>query len=58
MSILDEIVAHKRAELAVFPEEKITIKSLRSQVVARGGVRCFTAALANPVQATWGSLLR
>ena len=48
MSILDEIVAHKRAELAASPEEEITIVSLKAKVVARGGVRDFTAALANP----------
>ena len=48
MSILDEIVAHKRTELAVSPEEEITVASLQAQVSARGGVRDFTAALANP----------
>ena len=49
MSILDEIVAHKRPELAASPEEGITIASLQAKVVARGGVRDFTAALlANP----------
>ena len=48
MSILDEIVAHKRTELAASPEEEITIASLQAKVVARGGVRDFTAALANP----------
>ena len=48
MSILDEIVAHKRTELAASPEEEITIASLKAKVVARGGVRDFTAALANP----------
>ena len=48
MSILDEIVAHKRTELAISPEEDITVASLQAQVSARGGVRDFTAALANP----------
>ena len=48
MSILDEIVAHKRTELAASPEEEITIASLQAQVAVRGGVRDFTAALANP----------
>jgi len=48
MSILDEIVAHKRTELAASPEEEITIASLQAQVSARGGVRDFAAALANP----------
>ena len=48
MSILDEIVAHKRTELAASPEKEITIASLQAKVVARGGVRDFTAALANP----------
>ena len=48
MSILDEIVAHKRTELAVSPKEEITVALLQAQVSARGGVRDFTAALANP----------
>ena len=48
MSILDDIVAHKRTELAASPEEEMTIASLQAQVSARGGVRDFKAALANP----------
>ncbi|MDP7010050.1 MAG: indole-3-glycerol phosphate synthase TrpC [Verrucomicrobiota bacterium] len=48
MSILDEIVAHKRTEFSASSDEEITIASLQAQVVARGGVRDFTAALANP----------
>ena len=48
MSILDEIVAHKRVELAATPEAEITVASLKAQVMARGGVRGFTEALANP----------
>ena len=48
MSILDEIVAHKRTELAASPEGEIKIASLQAQVAVRGGVRDFTAALANP----------
>ncbi len=48
MSILDEIVAHKRTEYSASSDEEITIASLQAQVVARGGVRDFTAALANP----------
>ena len=38
MSILDEIVAHKRVELAATPEAEITVASLKAQVMARGGV--------------------
>ena len=48
MSILDEIVAHKRTELAASPEGEISIASLQAQIAVRGGVRDFTAALANP----------
>ena len=48
MSILDEIGAHKRTELAASPEGEITIASLQAQIAVRGGVRDFTAALANP----------
>ena len=48
MSILDEIVAHKRVELAATPEAEITVASLKAQVMARGGVRDFTEALADP----------
>ena len=48
MSILDEIVAHKRVELAAASDAVISVASLKAQVVARGGVRDFTAALAKP----------
>jgi indole-3-glycerol phosphate synthase len=48
MSILDEIVAHKRTELAALPKSTVTLETLRAQVAERGGVRDFTAALAHP----------
>ena len=48
MSILDEIVAHKRTELAALPEAEVTVETLRAMVAERGGVRDFTAALAQP----------
>ena len=48
MSILDEIVAHKRTELAALPEAPVTLETLRAQVAERGGVRDFAAALAHP----------
>ena len=46
MSILDEIVAHKRTELEALPETTVTLETLRSQVAERGGVRDFVGALA------------
>ncbi len=48
MSILNEIVAHKRTELAALPETEVTVETLRAMVAERGGVRDFTAALAEP----------
>ncbi len=48
MSILDEIVAHKRKELAALPEAVVTLESLRVQVAERGGARDFTGALMRP----------
>jgi indole-3-glycerol phosphate synthase len=48
MSILDEIVAHKRTELEALPETTVTLETLRSQVAERGGVRDFVGALARP----------
>ena len=48
MSILNEIVAHKRTELAALPETEVTVEALRAMVAERGGVRDFTAALAQP----------
>ena len=48
MSILDKIVATKQQELAALPAAEVTVDSLRAQVTARGGVRDFTTALANP----------
>jgi indole-3-glycerol phosphate synthase len=48
MSILDEIAAYKRTELAALPEAEVTVETLRAMVAERGGVRDFTAALAQP----------
>ena len=48
MNILDEIVAHKRTELAALPEISVTLETLRSQVAERGDVRDFAGALARP----------
>ena len=48
MSILDKIVATKQQELAALPVVAVTVDSLRAQVTARGGVRDFTTALAEP----------
>lgn len=48
MSILDKIVATKQQELEALPAMEVTEESLRQQVEARGRVRDFTAALANP----------
>ena len=48
MSILDKIVATKQQELAALPAAEVTVDSLHAQVTARGGVRDFTTALANP----------
>ena len=48
MSILDEIVAHKRTELEAFPEMTVTLQTLRVQMAERGGVRDFAGALARP----------
>ena len=48
MSILDEIIVHKRTELKALPEVEVTVDSLCAKVEARGGVRDFTEALANP----------
>ena len=48
MSILDDIVAHKRTELAALPETKVTVEVLRAMVAERGGVRDFIGALEQP----------
>ncbi len=48
MTILDEIVAHKRVELDGLTEAEITVDSLRAKIESRGGARDFMAALADP----------
>jgi len=48
MSILNEIVAHKRTELDSSPEVEVAVDSLRAAIGARGGVRDFRAALTSP----------
>tara|TARA_Y100001934_G_C12252761_1_gene725954 strand:+ start:138 stop:932 length:795 start_codon:yes stop_codon:yes gene_type:complete len=48
MSILDEIVATKREELAVLPAAEVTKDSLSAALAERGGARDFIAALAEP----------
>ena len=48
MSILDEIVATKREELAVLPAAEVTKDSLSAAMAERGGARDFIAALAAP----------
>ena len=48
MTILDEIVAHKRVELDSLTEAEITVDSLRAKIESRGGARDFMAALADP----------
>ncbi len=48
MSILDEIVAHKQAELGSLPKPEVTVDSLRAKIESRGGVRDFMAALVDP----------
>ncbi len=48
MSILDEIVATKREELAVLPVADVTADSLAAALAERGGARDFIGALAAP----------
>jgi indole-3-glycerol phosphate synthase len=48
MSILDEIIVHKRTELKALPEIEVTLDSLCAKMEERGGVRDFIEALANP----------
>ena len=48
MSILDEIVATKREELAVLPAAEVTEDSLSAALAERGGARDFIGALAVP----------
>jgi len=48
MSILDEIVAQKRVEVARLPKRAVSPQDLRAALNARGGCRDFEAALRNP----------
>lgn len=48
MSILDEIVAQKRAEVTRLPKRVVSPQDLRAALKARGGCRDFEAALRNP----------
>jgi len=48
MSILDEIVAHKRTQLAALPREGVSVQLLREAIEARGGMRDFFGALEQP----------
>jgi len=48
MNILDEIVAHKKTELARLPAGQITGAHLRQAMDRRGDRRDFTAALSRP----------
>ena len=48
MTILDEIVAHKRVEMDGLPKAEITVDSLRAKIESRGEVRGFMAALTDP----------
>jgi indole-3-glycerol phosphate synthase len=48
MSILDEIVAQKRVEVARLPKRAVSAQDLRAALKARGGRRDFEAALRKP----------
>ncbi len=48
MNILDTIVAQKRREVALLPDQPITVELLRAALAARGGARDFAAALRHP----------
>ena len=50
MTILEEIVAHKRREIAALPERQIAAGDLRDAMLARGERRDFMAALRRPRQ--------
>jgi indole-3-glycerol phosphate synthase len=47
-TILDQIVAQKRREVARLPLENITVARLRAALEARGGARDFAGALRQP----------
>lgn len=48
MTILDQIVADKRAEVARLVKREVTADLLREKIAARGGVRPFRQALLHP----------
>lgn len=48
MTILDQIVADKRAEVARLAKQEVTADLLREEIAARGGVRPFRQALLHP----------
>ena len=48
MTILDQIVADKRAEVARLAKREVTADLLREKIAARGGVRPFRKALLHP----------
>lgn len=48
MTILDQIVADKRAEVARLANREVTAALLREKIAARGGVRPFREALLHP----------
>lgn len=48
MTILDQIVADKRAEVARLAKRKVTADLLREEIAARGGLRPFRRALIHP----------
>lgn len=48
MTILDQIVADKRAEVARLAKREVTANLLREKIAARGGVRPFRQALLHP----------
>ena len=48
MTILDQIVADKRAEVARLAKRKVTADLLREKIAARGGLRPFRQALLSP----------
>ena len=48
MTILDQIVADKRAEVARLAKREVTADLLREKIAARGGLRPFRQALLSP----------
>ena len=48
MKILDRIVATKRREIALLPEEPVDVERLRETISERGGIRSFWEALRRP----------